>query len=50
MKSKKVMGNDPKLWTFEDWHYLSYMGKIYVLTGDVKKSINEIIKLLEEKK
>ena len=46
----KIKTENPKLWTFEDWHFLKYPGKTYILAEDVKKSINENIKLLEGKK
>ena len=48
MKSKKVMGNDPKIWKdTKGMTFLQYQNKVYVLVDDVQKSLLELEKTMK---
>jgi len=46
----KIKTENPKLWTFEDWHFLKYQGKTYILAEDIKRTQKEMAVILKGEK
>ena len=37
-------------WIFEDWHFLKYQGKTYILSNDIKRELDKNTKALSQLK